>query len=266
MLLSGVLFPVLSTDPYTVDRLALYGLIPFVAALIFVVFIFYRKSRESRIQQDLLLLELTALRAQMNPHFIFNCLNAIYNSIQANRNEEASAYLLKFSFLTRRILENSANKWIPLEEEVEMLQAYCALEQIRLTTPFHFDISTAIKEGHESPLVPMLLIQPLIENIVWHGLTQTPNAYIRLHIEGNAEGISYALCTNVLPPTEAPKTTAKYGKKKSLGRQLVTDQLTAIGHLTGKPPVLEEKTGNHYGVIEQQTLLHIPHVHLHTIQ
>jgi LytS/YehU family sensor histidine kinase len=265
MLLRSATFLPLVSDVSTVDRLALYGLIPFVGALIFIVFIFYRKSRESRIQQDLLLLELTALRAQMNPHFIFNCLNAIYNSIQANRNEEASAYLLKFSFLTRRILENSNNKWISLEEEVEMLKAYCALEQIRLTSPFLFEITTTLEEQQESPHVPMLLIQPLIENIIWHGLTQTPNAYIRLNITGSAKNITYHLCTNVVPSIEAPKNTFKPGKKKSLGRKLVTDQLTAIGQLTGQYPTIEEKTGTHYGVIEQQTFIQLPHVHLPTI-
>jgi LytS/YehU family sensor histidine kinase len=211
-----------------------------------------------------MLLELTALRAQMNPHFIFNCLNAIYNSIQANRNDEASTYLLKFSYLTRRILENSNNKWISLEEEVEMLKAYCELEQIRLTTPFQFDIQVERDETQEEPHVPMLLIQPLIENIVWHGLTQTPNAYIRLKIISNADSITYHLCTNVLRPAEAQNAPTKYGKKKSLGRKLVTDQLSAIGHLTGQYPLLEEKTGEHYGVNEQQTLLQLPHVQLPT--
>jgi LytS/YehU family sensor histidine kinase len=255
----------LAVDQQTIQQIALFGLIPFVVAFLFVVFVFYRKSRESRIQQELTMLELTALRAQMNPHFIFNCLNAIYNSIQANRNEEASAYLLKFAYLTRRILENSNNKWIPLDEEVEMLKAYCALEQIRLATPFHFDIQVRCSEDQADPHVPMLLIQPLIENIVWHGLSQTPNAYIRLTITSTEEAITYTLCTNVLYPDSGATSPAKHGKKKSLGRKLVTEQLTAIGHLTGCYPVFEEKTIDHGGVTEQQTLLQLPHVQLPTV-
>jgi LytS/YehU family sensor histidine kinase len=237
-------------------------MIPFVGAFAFIIFIFYRRHREEKLKKERLYLELTALRAQMNPHFIFNCLNAIYNSIQAHRNEEAGQYLLKFTFLTRRILENSHSKWISIDEDIEMLKTYCELEKIRCTVPFHMEFNIEANQHIDQVEVPMLLIQPLLENIIWHGLAQVINGYIIVKISGSEKSIQYEIRTNA-PQSGSPITTQqKPGKTKSLGRSLVINQLDAIGKLTHASTTFKEWTTDDLGYPEFKTLIIIPHVNI----
>jgi LytS/YehU family sensor histidine kinase len=250
---------ILQVDPATINRIALFSMIPFVGAFAFIIFIFYRRHREEKLKKERLLLELTALRAQMNPHFIFNCLNAIYNSIMAHRNEEAASYLLKFTFLTRRILENSHSKWIDIADDLEMLQTYCELEKIRFTAPLHIEFGLETSEDTSDVQVPMLLIQPLIENIIWHGLSQVINGYIIVHIKVSQHSIHYQIRTNGTQST-AHNAPPKPGKTKSMGRALVVHQLNAIGKLTHANPTFKEWTSTELGYPEYQTLISIPHV------
>ena len=80
-----------------------------------------------------------ALRAQMNPHFIFNCLNSINRFIMKNESQAASDYLTQFSRLIRLVLKNSKKAWIPLEDEMEMLRLYLDMEKLRFKDAFHYD-------------------------------------------------------------------------------------------------------------------------------
>jgi sensor histidine kinase YesM len=115
-------------------------------------------------------LEMQALRAQMNPHFIFNSLNAINMFILENNKLQASEYLSKFSRLVRLILHNSQEAFIPLERELEALQLYLDLESLRFEHKFEYkiivdnDVDTTILK------LPPLIIQPYAENAIWHGL------------------------------------------------------------------------------------------------
>ncbi len=114
--------------------------------------------------------KLEALRSQMNPHFIFNSLNAIQECILTNNVDAAYKYLSKFSKLQRMVLNNSQKELIPLSDEIEMLQLYLSLESLRFSKSFvyHIDI-TAIKDANEI-MIPSLITQPLVENAIWHGL------------------------------------------------------------------------------------------------
>ena len=115
-------------------------------------------------------LEMAALRAQMNPHFIFNSLNSINRFILQNNKAQASAYLTKFSRLVRLILQNSQESLITLESEIESLQLYLELEALRFDD--HFDFKIKMDDGLDPSLirVPPLIIQPFTENAIWHGL------------------------------------------------------------------------------------------------
>ena len=93
-----------------------------------------RKARELGREREL---EMQALRAQMNPHFIFNCLSSINNFVLKNETEEASDYLTKFSRLIRTVLNNSKKSFIPLEDELEMLRLYLEMETLRFKNSFH---------------------------------------------------------------------------------------------------------------------------------
>ena len=114
--------------------------------------------------------KLEALRSQMNPHFIFNSLNAIQECILTNKVDAAYEYLSKFSKLQRMVLNNSEKEMIPLSSEIEMLQLYLSLESLRFNKSFSYSIDiTGIVDADEI-MIPSLITQPLVENAIWHGL------------------------------------------------------------------------------------------------
>ena len=115
-------------------------------------------------------LEMQALRAQMNPHFIFNSLNSINMFILENNKLQASEYLSKFSRLIRLILQNSQEAFIPLESELEALQLYLELESLRFENKFEYKIAVDDDVDTTVLKVPPLIIQPYAENAIWHGL------------------------------------------------------------------------------------------------
>jgi tetratricopeptide (TPR) repeat protein len=114
--------------------------------------------------------ELKALRAQMNPHFIFNCLNSIKSLILKNETDRASRYLSKFSRLMRQVLENSRNEWVSLHDELETLTLYAEMEKLRFQNKLDFLIKVPPELNIHAIQVPPMLIQPYLENAIWHGL------------------------------------------------------------------------------------------------
>ncbi len=116
--------------------------------------------------------ETKALRSQMNPHFIFNSLNSINNFVTDQKHEIASDYLLRFSKLIRLILDNSRSESIPLDRELETLQLYVELESIRFENHFKYEVNIAENTSTGSIMIPPMLLQPFIENAIWHGLIQ----------------------------------------------------------------------------------------------
>ena len=137
--------------------------------LLFIRYQFKKMKRESMLNQQLAEFELKALHAQMNPHFIFNCLNSIKALILNNRNHEASQYLSRFSNLVRQNLDHSRKQFLTLQQNIDYIRQYLGIEAIRFTDlNFEIIISPEIDTG-EIKIAPMLL-QPLIENAIWHGL------------------------------------------------------------------------------------------------
>ncbi len=115
-------------------------------------------------------LEMQALRAQMNPHFIFNCLSSINRFILKNRIEEASDYLTKFSRLIRMVLNNSKRSFISLEDELETLRLYLDMEKLRFKDSFNYSFTYNNSIEVSNIFIPPLLLQPFAENAIWHGL------------------------------------------------------------------------------------------------
>jgi LytS/YehU family sensor histidine kinase len=113
---------------------------------------------------------LRLLRSQINPHFIFNSINSINNFILKNNTQVASHYLIRFSQLMRQMLENSALEKVTLHKEVEFLQNYLELEQLRFLVPFYFSIQIDKKIDPSDIQLPPMLLQPYLENAIWHGL------------------------------------------------------------------------------------------------
>ncbi|ASO03944.1 histidine kinase [Arenibacter algicola] len=115
-------------------------------------------------------MKMLALRSQMNPHFIFNSLNALKNLVMLSREEDAIQYLDNFSILLRTILQNSGKNIISVEEELEMLELYLSLEKSRLGDDFSYTIQYDSREALSQFTIPPLLLQPFVENAIWHGL------------------------------------------------------------------------------------------------
>ncbi|NUQ26317.1 MAG: histidine kinase [Saprospiraceae bacterium] len=118
--------------------------------------------------------EMEALRSQMNPHFIFNCLNSINNFIVRNDSAQAAGYITKFSRLMRLVLDNSRSQRVPLEKEIEALRLYLELEAMRFDDKFRYEIWVDDEIDQQFCQIPPMLIQPYIENAIWHGLMHKP--------------------------------------------------------------------------------------------
>ncbi len=121
-------------------------------------------------EKELLELESRALRAQMNPHFIFNCLNSIKSLIQDHEEEKSVTYLTTFSKLIRTLFNNADKKEISLYDEIETCKLYLQLEAMRFDTKFSYAVNIDDSIDLKSVQVPALIIQPFIENAIWHGI------------------------------------------------------------------------------------------------
>ncbi len=121
-------------------------------------------------KQQIAQTEITALRAQMNPHFIFNCLNSIQYFTAKNDSESASNYLAKFSKLIRLVLENSRSEKVTLQNELETLRLYIEMEAMRFQNKLSYKLSINPDIDQEYIQIPPLLLQPFVENAIWHGL------------------------------------------------------------------------------------------------
>jgi len=122
------------------------------------------------INEQLAEAQLKALQTQMNPHFIFNALNSIKRLILDNENRNASRYLSKFAQMIRLTLNHSKETFVTLQETIEYLNAYLEMEQLRFGSSFTYQIEVLGKPDEEDIDIPTLMIQPLVENAIWHGL------------------------------------------------------------------------------------------------
>lgn len=167
----------------------LFYIAGFIILLALTGIIFYNRSRRNKIKMGKLKAELQSqvLRSQMNPHFIFNCLNSIENFIMQNDKRQASDYLNKFSSLIRSILDSSRNEVVPLSKDMEALNLYVELEQLRFNHKFNYKsfIDPALAGGDYR--VPALLIQPYIENAIVHGLAHSDENDLNLTVTASLE-------------------------------------------------------------------------------
>lgn len=130
------------------------------------------------------MLEIRAIRAQMDPHFIFNCLASVQHLITKEKIDDAEKYIVKFSRLLRMVLENAEKNTVSLDKEIEMLKLYLDLESIRMNENFRYEINVDDALLEDNIKVPTLVIQPFAENAIWHGLAEKKdNRLLRINIE-----------------------------------------------------------------------------------
>jgi ligand-binding sensor domain-containing protein len=134
--------------------------------------------------------ELKALHAQMNPHFVFNCLNSIKEMIMSRDNKNANIYLNKFSYLLRSTLDQSKLTFIPLSQVIEYIRHYLEMEKLRFEH-FKFSIETDPALNTESIVMAPMLLQPIVENAIWHGISnQKEGSQIQLRFYHQGETIT----------------------------------------------------------------------------
>ena len=146
----------------------IYSLVLVIFLTALAAYLFYRSNRQQQLANNLLALK--SLRSQMNPHFIFNALNSVNNYIAKNDERSANRYLSEFSTLMRAVLENSEEDFITLAKELELIALYVKLEHSRFPEKFDYSIDLDEKIDTEAFQIPPMLLQPYIENAIWHGL------------------------------------------------------------------------------------------------
>lgn len=156
------------------------------------------EQKQTSLRKKALELEMQALRAQMNPHFIFNCLSAIDNLVQTQQSDIATTYLARFAKLIRAVLESSKNNLVPFQKDFEAMQLYLELEQFRCNYKFNYkvDIDNQLLNGDYK--VPPLIIQPFIENAIHHGLLNKTGSDRELQVSAFLRGeyIEYSITDN----------------------------------------------------------------------
>ena len=175
-------------------------------------------------------LKMEALRAQMNPHFIFNSLNAINRFILQNNKVQASAYLTKFSRLVRLILQNSLSAFISLESELDSLKLYLELEQLRFDYHFDFAINVDKELDTMSIKLPPLIIQPYVENAIWHGLMhKEEKGHLRIELYEEANILCCIITDDGIGRKKAAELKSKSASRhKSMGMQITANRIAML--------------------------------------
>ncbi|MCC7501420.1 MAG: tetratricopeptide repeat protein [Flavobacteriales bacterium] len=224
---------------------ALIGLLALVAA-----FLFFRNFRQKRQPAEALeqlnkqlassnaeiteingLLEMKLLRSQMNPHFIYNCLNSAARMTQAGQSVEALAYLQGFARLLRMVLDHSVTDRIGIDQELDFLRQYLKLEAHRLDD-LRYEVSADPTLLENEAVIPALIVQPFVENAVWHGLSNKTGAKsVKVHFEDRAGRIQCTITDNGVgragSMTESKDSMTAH---KSLGMQLTSERLKLLAH------------------------------------
>jgi sensor histidine kinase YesM len=192
------------------------------------------KQVQTEFEQKIAETEMTALRAQMNPHFIFNCLNSIKLYTLENDSQTASEYLTIFSQLIRLVLENSQSEKVTLQKELETLRLYIELEAMRFKNKVQYEINVDDAIDQQFTDIPPLLLQPYVENAIWHGLMHKkeggnikidvtqPSEHL-LHIEITDNGVGRELA--------AAYKSKSATRQKSFGLKMTSERINIINQL-----------------------------------
>jgi LytS/YehU family sensor histidine kinase len=218
-----------------------------IGAIVFRIIVLKRKNEKLRLENELHIqqletertkselqrqaaeLEMQALRAQMNPHFIFNSLNSINMFILENNKLQASEYLSKFSRLIRLILQNSKEAFISLESELEALQLYLELESLRFDNKFEYKISVDEDIDTTTLKVPPLVIQPYAENAIWHGLMhKKERGYLEIELSQEDKILFCKITDDGVGRKKAAELKSKSSTHRSMGIRITEDRITML--------------------------------------
>jgi tetratricopeptide (TPR) repeat protein len=197
------------------------------------LFVFYKRRRDAiQAQKDLVYAskvtdtEMKVLRLQMNPHFIFNSLNSVSNYISKNDTKNAAYFLDNFASLMRKTLESSEEREISLADELKMTGLYMQLEAARLNQKFTYDIVVDDNIAAENVLLPPLILQPFVENSIWHGIApKQGNGHIKLEAIRDGELLHLAVTDNGIGRQHKINTG-----RRSFGVKITADRLALLNY------------------------------------
>ena len=214
--------------------------IVFIAILISSIIIYrINKTKQKavvqlKLSEDLAFAEQQALQSMMNPHFIFNAVNSVQQYIIRNDKKEANKYLTQFARLIRLNLETSKNKYITLEEEIERLSLYLQFEKVRFGDKLEYSITVTPELEADKIYIPSMIIQPFVENAIWHGLIPKPeNGHVNINIEKQDSNLIIKVVDNGVGYNngEQEKTDSI---KTSMGTEITKRRLELLEKQTGK--------------------------------
>ncbi len=230
-------------------KISIYRMLPFWRTIWFVIICFLiavflmllfflsrtrrikqKESEKTTLNKKLAEMELKALRAQMNPHFIFNVLNSIQYYIMHNENEAAQHYMSKFAKLVRLTLDNSRSTFISLEDELSLLRLYIELEKIRFEDKFDYQISISDAVNIGTIKIPNMLLQPYVENSIKHGFKEKGEKYfLDISISKQNSKIVCVIEDNGIGRENAAIISgAKKEMHSSTGTLIIKDKIEAI--------------------------------------
>lgn len=201
---------------------------------------FVLRSYKARRKANQLLM-LKSLRSQMNPHFIFNSLNSINSFISKQDERSANKYLSSFSRLMRTVMENSQQDFVPLSTEIEVLERYLSLEHFRFQDKFTYEFEVDTSVNKDQIDIPPMLIQPYVENAVWHGLRyKEEKGKLRLHLSQTSEHLLIEIEDNGIGRSKSQELKTKHQKaQKSTGIKNTEERLRIINELYKKEVQVE---------------------------
>ena len=178
----------------------------------------------------------------MNPHFIFNSLNSINRFILQNNKTEATEYLTKFSRLIRMILNSSASASVSLAEDLEALRLYLELERLRCEEKFNFKIKCDPDLDTDFIQVPPMLLQPFVENAIWHGLmNKEGEGHVWINIDQEDSTLLCTIADDGIGRKKAAQLENKSGKHKSMGMKITESRIAMAQKMNGENKSVEIK-------------------------
>lgn len=217
------------------NNFLLMGLILVVMASMFLYFYLRQRNEKKRAVEkaetvhQMAELELQSLRSQLNPHFMFNSLNSIQTLIMKEQTDKSQTYLSRFARLLRMLLENADKQFIPLKMEMEFLQLYLSLEGLRVPD-MQYSISTDPALNTEQILIPNMILQPYVENAIWHGLShKETDKQLQIRISGENGTINYEIEDNGVGRKKAGELKSIFRQQhQSKGMELISKRIELL--------------------------------------
>lgn len=221
------------------------------------------KKEQKKIEE--LTLKLKSLRAQMNPHFMFNALNSIMYFVLDNQQNQAAKYLSKFSKLIRLTLQFSEEQEISISDEIEMISLYLDLEQTRLEESFSYVINIDKNLSIQNMYIPSMILQPILENSVWHGVMHLKDrkGIIQINLEIQSDLLNIEIIDNGIGRKASSKMKPPQSFKRSMGMDISTKRVQLYEEIKGFELKIEyidlvDESGNENGT---KVILQLPITH-----